>query len=213
LVVNFVDLRDVPVGDRPSAAGFWLHGGHVALDLVNTVLVANGELVDRLTSPEELGRWTSVTSLGARYGAPAEVDAQVFAQVIGLRGALKAGFDAIVAQERLPAAPLATINAILRSGPGSELRSEVGGGVSYGLRVDLARDSGPLPWLLADAAASLISGDDAGLLRRCANHDSCVLLFLDTSRSHTRRWCSMEMCGNRSKVAAFNARSRQAGNR
>jgi predicted RNA-binding Zn ribbon-like protein len=40
-----------------------------------------------------------------------------------------------------------------------------------------------------------------------------VLLFLDTSRSHTRRWCSMEQCGNRSKVAAFNARSRQAVNR
>jgi predicted RNA-binding Zn ribbon-like protein len=212
-MVNLMDQQDIPVAVQPSAAGFWLHGGHIALDLVNTVLVANGELVDRLTSPDELGWWTSVTSLGARYGAPTEVDGQVFAQVIGLRGALKGGFDAIVAQEPLPAASLATINAILRSGPGSELRSGSGGGVSYGLRVDLARDSGPLPWLLADAGARLISGDNAGLLRRCANHDSCVLLFLDTSRSHTRRWCSMEMCGNRSKVAAFNARSRQAGNR
>jgi predicted RNA-binding Zn ribbon-like protein len=46
------------------------------------------------------------------------------------------------------------------------------------------------------------------LLRRCANHDTCVLMFLDTSRSHTRRWCSMELCGNRSKVAAHDARSR-----
>ena len=191
--------------ERPSAAGFWLHGGHVALDVVNTVLVANGELVDRLTSPEDLGRWTSVTSIGAEHGAPTEIDAQVFAQVIGLRGALKAAFDAIIAREPVRAASLAVVNAILRTAPGSELRS--GDGVSYGLRVDLARDSAPLPWLLADAGARLLSGDNTGLLRRCANHDSCVLLFLDTSRSHTRRWCSMEQCGNRSKVAAFNARA------
>jgi predicted RNA-binding Zn ribbon-like protein len=203
-----MDHRDVPGAERPSASGFWLHGGHVALDLVNTVLVDNGELVDRLTSPEDLRRWVSVASLGERYGAPTELDAQVFAQVIGLRGALKAGFDAVIARERIPVASLATINAVLRAGPGSELRVGAEGGTSYGLRVDLARDSGPLPWLLADAGASLISGDRAGLLRRCANHDSCVLLFLDTSRSHTRRWCSMELCGNRSKVAAFTARAR-----
>jgi predicted RNA-binding Zn ribbon-like protein len=203
-----MDHRDVPGAERPSASGFWLHGGHVALDLVNTVLVDNGELVDRLTSPGDLRRWVSVASLGERYGAPTELDAQVFAQVIGLRGALKAGFDAVIARERIPVASLATINAVLRAGPGSELRVGAEGGTRYGLRVDLARDSGPLPWLLADAGASLISGDRAGLLRRCANHDSCVLLFLDTSRSHTRRWCSMELCGNRSKVAAFTARAR-----
>jgi predicted RNA-binding Zn ribbon-like protein len=203
-----MDHHDVPVAERPSASGFWLHGGHVVLDLVNTVLVDNGELVDRLTAPEDLGRWVSATSLGERYGTPTKLDAQVFAQVIGLRGALKAGLDAVIARERIPVASLATINAVLRAGPGSELRAGAGGGVSYGLRVDLSRDSGPLPWLLADAGASLISGDSAGLLRRCANHDSCVLLFLDTSRSRTRRWCSMELCGNRSKVAAFNARAR-----
>lgn len=199
--------QDVPGAEEPPAARFWLHGGHVALDLVNTVIVESGELVDRLTSPEDLRLWASVTTVGERYGAPAVPDSQVFAQVIGLRGALKAGFDAVVAQERIPAAALATINAILRSGPGSELRLRAEDGLSYGLRVDLARDSGPLPWLLADAGASLIGGDHAGRLRRCANHDSCVLMFLDTSRSHTRRWCSMELCGNRSKVAAFNARA------
>jgi predicted RNA-binding Zn ribbon-like protein len=203
-----MDHHDVPVAERPSGSGFWLHGGHVALDLVNTVLVDNGELVDRLTSPEDLDRWVSATSLGERYGAPTKLDAQVFPQVIGLRGALKAGLDAVIARERIPVASLATINAVLRAGPGSELRAGAGVGVSYGLRVDLSLDSGPLPWLLADAGASLISGDSAGLLRRCANHDSCVLLFLDTSRSRTRRWCSMELCGNRSKVAAFNARAR-----
>ena len=88
-------------------------------------------------------------------------------------------------------------------------RGEVDDRKAAALRVDLGRDATPVPWLLADAAADLMAGDGMPRLRRCANHGMCVLLFLDTSRSHTRRWCSMELCGNRSKVAAHSARARQ----
>ena len=60
-----------------------------------------------------------------------------------------------------------------------------------------------------DAADSLV-GDDLSLVRRCANPD-CVLVFLDTTRNHRRRWCSMDVCGSRAKAAAFYRRSRGAG--
>ncbi|MDD7942516.1 CGNR zinc finger domain-containing protein [Actinomycetospora lutea] len=75
--------------------------------------------------------------------------------------------------------------------------------------MDLSADAGALPWLLADAGARLLTGTMTDRLRRCANHDACVLVFLDTSRNRARRWCSMEMCGNRSKVAAHESRARQ----
>lgn len=39
-------------------------------------------------------------------------------------------------------------------------------------------------------------------IRSCA-HPTCVLWFLDTTRSGTRRWCSMATCGNRSKARRF----------
>src|SRR5260370_646360 len=39
-------------------------------------------------------------------------------------------------------------------------------------------------------------------LRLCANAH-CGLFFYDNSRTRRRRWCSMAVCGNRSKVAAF----------
>ena len=43
-------------------------------------------------------------------------------------------------------------------------------------------------------------------LRRCANTDSCVLVFYDTTKNHRRQWCSNSMCGNRYKVAQFRQR-------
>ncbi|MGD9528967.1 CGNR zinc finger domain-containing protein [Pseudonocardia sp.] len=187
---------------------FLFLGGHVALDFVNTVMVENGEVVDRLTSPGDLAAWVAVSDLGPRYGTPDTIGPAVYAQAIGLRGALKAGLDALVVGEPVPDATVATLNAILRNAPGSQLRRSGPEGLRHVLRVDLAADAGPLPWLLADAAATLLAGEDAGRLRRCANCDTCVLMFLDTSRSHTRRWCSMELCGNRSKVAAHHARRR-----
>ncbi|MFD0576716.1 CGNR zinc finger domain-containing protein [Dactylosporangium darangshiense] len=38
----------------------------------------------------------------------------------------------------------------------------------------------------------------AGRLRECAD-PACNALFLDASRPGSRRWCSMETCGNRAK--------------
>ena len=40
-------------------------------------------------------------------------------------------------------------------------------------------------------------------LRRC---HGCGAYFLDASRGRRRRWCSMERCGNRAKVAGYRAR-------
>jgi predicted RNA-binding Zn ribbon-like protein len=34
------------------------------------------------------------------------------------------------------------------------------------------------------------------------------LYFYDTTKNHTRRWCSMTGCGNRAKAAAFYERKK-----
>ena len=68
----------------------------------------------------------------------------------------------------------------------------------------LAKDEG-LDWLLAAiarSAAELIANGAQSGVRQCSN-PACQLLFCDDSRTHRRRWCSMALCGNRSKVAAF----------
>jgi predicted RNA-binding Zn ribbon-like protein len=59
---------------------------------------------------------------------------------------------------------------------------------------------------VAEAAADLLTTADFGLVKPCED-EACVLWFFDQTKSHRRRWCSMERCGNRHKVAAYRARS------
>ena len=47
-------------------------------------------------------------------------------------------------------------------------------------------------------------------VRECAGPE-CRALFLDTSRPGSRRWCSMDFCGNRVKKDAMRARTSRAG--
>jgi predicted RNA-binding Zn ribbon-like protein len=60
---------------------------------------------------------------------------------------------------------------------------------------------------VAEAAASLLSTPNFELLKHCED-DTCTLWFFDQTKSHNRRWCSMEICGNRRKVAAYRVRDR-----
>ncbi len=49
---------------------------------------------------------------------------------------------------------------------------------------------------IALAAAELLTSDQLERVRQCPN---CGWLFVDTSRNHTRRWCSMDFCGSKVK--------------
>ncbi|MEE4015542.1 CGNR zinc finger domain-containing protein [Roseibium sp. FZY0029] len=58
---------------------------------------------------------------------------------------------------------------------------------------------------IAFAAARLIAEADFRYVRNCEG-PTCTLYFLDISKNHKRRWCSMEVCGNRAKAAAYRKR-------
>lgn len=57
---------------------------------------------------------------------------------------------------------------------------------------------------LARETVELVTSHPARI-RQCAAAD-CPLMFYDTSRSGARRWCSMQRCGNRSKVRSHRER-------
>jgi predicted RNA-binding Zn ribbon-like protein len=63
--------------------------------------------------------------------------------------------------------------------------------------------------LFIDAAADLLAETATSRLRQC---ESCVLHFFDTSKKGSRRWCSMNICGNKLKVAAYRQRNRAGHN-
>jgi predicted RNA-binding Zn ribbon-like protein len=58
---------------------------------------------------------------------------------------------------------------------------------------------------IIDATADLLAETESSRIRKC---ESCVLHFFDTSKKGSRRWCSMNICGNKLKVAAYQRRKR-----
>lgn len=57
---------------------------------------------------------------------------------------------------------------------------------------------------VAESAAELLTSDDLRRVKECANQEQgCGSLFIDASKSQSRRWCSMKSCGNRSKFRTY----------
>jgi predicted RNA-binding Zn ribbon-like protein len=58
---------------------------------------------------------------------------------------------------------------------------------------------------IAQALAELVCAEDFSHVKACEGA-ACTLVFLDRTRGHGRRWCSMAVCGNRAKQAAHRKR-------
>jgi predicted RNA-binding Zn ribbon-like protein len=74
---------------------------------------------------------------------------------------------------------------------------------------DLTSSFNAMLWPIARAAGDLLASPDLALVRACSS-PTCQWLFLDTSKNHHRRWCSMKQCGNRAKVRRFYAKKKTA---
>lgn len=181
--------------------GFHFRGGHPALDLVATVA---GRLkpVQRelLAEPGDLARWLVAAGFTGSFLAATPED---LARARALREAIHAIVDARLADREDQPASIAELNMAAAAAPaipqiGADGRVRLDGGVSALLAT------------LAGEAALLLGGDHASRIRRC-EADGCAMLFLDTSRSGERRWCSMKRCGNKAKVAEFRKRRQGAG--
>jgi predicted RNA-binding Zn ribbon-like protein len=70
-----------------------------------------------------------------------------------------------------------------------------------------ARSPPDLTRILALHALDLVQTMAPDRLRRC-DDDGCGWLFLDTTRNHSRRWCSSRDCGNRDRARRHYARNR-----
>ena len=181
-----------------------LVAGRLALDFANTAPAAHDLSWDefisflvatRVVTEERADRLRLLPGT-----EPRAVDA-VLLKVLRLRESLRAVFSAVVDHKPFPKVWVEPINDLLRITEGHDelvLHAD-----AWRLEF-LAREDG-LDWLLAaiarSAAELLVEGADVAI-RRCAN-SSCRLFFYDDSRTHRRRWCSMAVCGNRSKVASF----------
>lgn len=72
----------------------------------------------------------------------------------------------------------------------------------------LGPGAGGVDGALGRVLAAVYAGMEEGTwqrLKTCAN-DGCTWAFYDRSRNHSGRWCSMAICGNRTKTRAYRHR-------
>lgn len=180
-----------------------LVGGRLCLDFTNTAAFAGSVIVnEHLHRPDALLVWGRHVDL-AVGDLPTEADR---IEALALRADLRRLLDPADEDDPLPA--LARLNQTLAA-PGVRLEPTPAG-YRY-----LAGAASPLAWLKGPvvlSAADLLASSDQTRVRKCSN-PRCGWLFVDGSRGGRRHWCSMALCGNRSKVRAHYQRRRPAAGR
>ena len=196
--------------------GFLFVGNHLALDFLNTKPILEGESTELLPNGPALERWLIASGLVSSRQDRALVrrwsnslEAGVFVQkLIMFRERLRAVVLRLEAGFPPGAAFLAEVNMLLKEHPQRAHLSKQGSGVVRQTFLE-PRKPEDLWAPIAAATAELISGVEPSRIRKCES-DSCVVHFYDTSRKGSRRWCSMNICGNKLKVAAYQRRRRNS---
>jgi predicted RNA-binding Zn ribbon-like protein len=192
--------------------GFLFVGNQLALDFLNTCPVQNGEPMELLPDFTALLRWfqaaellsaRDVANLQQQWGKLARARRTVEA-VRELREKLRKEILAWEHGGAVHHSTVAELNQLMVDHPMLTRLKASGSASSTELwfRPPQPED---LFAPLAHSAAMLFANVDRNRVRKCGQ---CVLHFHDTSKKGTRRWCSMQLCGNRLKVAAYAARQR-----
>ncbi|MEV0623954.1 CGNR zinc finger domain-containing protein [Nonomuraea sp. NPDC050404] len=155
-------------------------------DFVNTFDVE--AQADELSSPADLAVWLRERDLIGPLDRATDEDLQTAHQLReGLRAAL-----------RRESADLPALAVQVRVGAGE--RPELVPAVE-GVRGGLARIAA------AVALAAAGTAREWDRLKVCAE-ETCQWAFIDSSKNRSRSWCSMRVCGNRTKTRAYRARKR-----
>jgi predicted RNA-binding Zn ribbon-like protein len=213
---------------RPGRRGppFFELLGNVCLDFINTLddrpsgepkellknyydLARFGEDAGILT-PEQLDFFYERVHL-----MPDEAE-EALRRAINLREALHAIFSALMNKQPAPQMAMERLNTNLHDAAlhsrlvqpknAQSKTPQVEGRLEWRFD-DLTSSFNAMLWPIARAAGDLLTSPDLGLVRACSS-PTCQWLFLDTSKNHHRRWCSMKQCGNRAKVRRFYAKKK-----
>jgi predicted RNA-binding Zn ribbon-like protein len=168
-------------------------------DFVNTEIAEWAR--DDIATPDELSSWLRARGL---LGADEAVDADVFVHARALRGVLRG---------------LALANT-LGAPPDDALRSEFESAVERvrfvpqldaAGRIRVAPEAGGARALAVLLTRVLDAQADGTWNRlKACRKESCQWLFYDASRNASSTWCSMSICGNRAKTAAYRRRRARA---
>jgi predicted RNA-binding Zn ribbon-like protein len=144
--------------------------------------------------------------LARQVAKRADLAAELLAQAIALREAIHDIGAALGRRAKPPEASLAALSALHAR---FVARAALAPGV-LSCRWRWSVRAAPVEAALgpvALAAVRLFTEGDFHRIRECGGH-ACGWLFYDRSKNNRRRWCEMEVCGNRAKQRRLAARRR-----
>ena len=193
-------------------------GGNAALNLIDTV---GGEL-DRPVAPEDdfLRTYDDLVELGLKTETLSEAAARrlrrdagshprkaeaALRRALEVRAVLDSVFRPVAEGERPPARALEELRELAAEAIArGRLVEGEDGRFAWSWDDDPELDA-PI-WPLVHSALELVTD---GPLERVSQCGRCRWLFLDTTKNHSRRWCSMEGCGTDAKMERYVARRRE----
>jgi predicted RNA-binding Zn ribbon-like protein len=209
---------------EPRPAPFFI-ADDPALDFLNTVASPWGEEIEWLATGGDLFAWLEqahAVPAGVLAGLRKRASPRALDAVAVQARELREWFRAFIAKHAgKPLEPralheLAPLNQLLEedeiyrqieSAPPSDNHGDTHPAFRWQRK---RRWRGPKMLLLpiAEAMGDLVCQSDFTFVRKCEGL-TCTLWFVDVSKGHARRWCSMAVCGNRAKAAAHRARVRR----
>jgi predicted RNA-binding Zn ribbon-like protein len=191
------------------------YGGNLALDFVDTI---GGTLED--PTPDYMATYADLVTFGQMMGAvserqarslrraarerPADAEA-AYATAVERRAQLDAAFRPLSVGEQPPVEALEALREFgAQALAHAELVPDGHGGFEWSWAHCDELDA-PL-WPIAHSALELITEGPLDRVKTCGR---CRWLFLDTTKNHSRRWCSTEGCGTDAKKERYVARRRE----
>jgi predicted RNA-binding Zn ribbon-like protein len=200
-VVDTVDtffVVEVPPGFQPAGRAPAPPPLDLVQDFVNTEIAVWA--VDDIATPEALGAWLRARDL---LTDGVDVDAGSFVRARALRRVLRE----LASRHARGAAPDDELRAALADvAAGAGVRFELG---ELG-ELRLAPADEGVDGALARILSHVHEAQASGMWRRLKSCPGphCGWLFYDASRNASSTWCSMSICGNRTKTAAYRKRRR-----
>jgi predicted RNA-binding Zn ribbon-like protein len=192
-------MVEVPPGFQPAGRTPAPPPLDLVQDFVNTEIAVWA--VDDIATPAALADWLRARDL---VSADAVVEADAFVRARALRRVLRE-LASQNANGTMPDEALRAEFASIAAGARTRFELDEHGHVTIEADGDV---DGALAELLARVHEAQTNGAWKRLKACPGPH--CGWLFYDASRNASSRWCSMSICGNRTKTAAYRKRRREA---
>jgi predicted RNA-binding Zn ribbon-like protein len=129
---------------------------------------------------------------------PSQANAD-YEKAIHLREAIYRIFSNFYAGRRVSPDDLAILSATAQEAMAHQRLTPASGSFRWDW-VKGSANTGWILWPVARAAVELLTSEHVGRVRECEDDRGCGYLFIDQTKNRSRRWCSMNSCGNRAKA-------------